>query len=107
MQDVLGLEAVGINRPALARQCFFQTELFGQHLWYGIYLDGGWAHLHVEGYDQVDARDKPLLTIADGAEGLRTICQLVAALERSGVKEIRLPLQVGEPGHPDCWTIAS
>jgi hypothetical protein len=105
LQDVVGLEATRIARPALARQCFFQTELFGQHLRYALWIDGGWANLSVEGFDQVDAPTKPLLTVAAGAEGFRTVCKLIAGLERAGVKAIRLPLQLGEVGMDDCWVV--
>ena len=108
MQDVLALEAVGIRRPGLARRCYFETELFGANLRYAIHLDGGWCFLHVEGLDQVDgAPSKPLLKVADGTAGLQILCRLVRDLERSGVREIKLPLRLGEEGNPDSWLIKS
>jgi hypothetical protein len=106
LQDVLGLEATGIRRPGLARRCYFETELFGQNLRYAVWLDGSWANVVVEGFDQTaDAPARPLLTIGATSEGFRTICKLITSLERSGVREIRLPLQVGTPGMLDSWLI--
>jgi hypothetical protein len=106
MQDVLGLETTRIARPALARQCFFQTQLFGANLRYAIHLDGGFAYLHVEGYNQTAAPEKPLLRVPDGTEGLKILCRLIRDLERSGTTAIHLPLQLGEPGMADSWVIA-
>jgi hypothetical protein len=39
--------------------------------------------------------------------GFEVVCRLISALERSGTTEIRLPLQLGEEGHPDSWLITS
>jgi hypothetical protein len=83
-------------------------EAYGQNLRYELWIDGGFLFFSAAGLDQAQADEpsKPLLTIADGYEGFRTVCKLIAALERSGVTEICLPLRLGEPGHPDCWVIA-
>jgi hypothetical protein len=107
LQDVLGLEATGIRRPGLARSCYFETELFGKHLSYSVHLDGGWAYLRVEGYDQTDGAPSTLLMVADGTEGLKVLCRLVRDLERSGVREIKLPMEIGEPGQVDNWLIVN
>jgi hypothetical protein len=47
-----------------------------------------------------------LLTIGDGPDGWQTICRLVAALERSGIKSLTpKPIELGTPGLPDSWVI--
>ena len=89
----------------LARRGYFETELFGQHLHYSVHLDGGWCFCHVGGYDQSDPPVKPLLRVANGSEGLKVLCKLIRDLERSGVTEIRLPLQIGTTGMLDSWLI--
>ena len=100
-----GLETTRIARPALARQCFCETELFGRFLRYYINLDGGWAHLNCEGLDQIDGPKKPLLVVAAGPAGFKVICELIAALERSGTTQVHLPMQIGQPPNPDSWVI--
>ena len=105
--ETVGLQSVGgIRREALARQWCFEAELFGEHLRYALWLDGGWVNLRCEGLDQVDASAKPLLTIAAGAKGFEVVCRLIAELERSGVKRIELPLQLGQEGMVDSWLIS-
>ena len=79
-----------------------------ERLQYHLWLDGGFLFFQAAGLDQAcDESSKPLLTIAAGAKGFEVVCRLIAALERSGVTEIRLPLQVGELGMADAWLLAS
>jgi hypothetical protein len=108
LERTLALETVPINRPATARRWFFQLEAFGERLRYNLWTDGGYLFFQAAGLDQAcDEPSKPLLMVAAGAKGFETCSKLIASLERSGVREIKLPMQVGEPGMPDCWVIAS
>jgi hypothetical protein len=47
-----------------------------------------------------------LLTIGATSEGFRTVCKLVRDLERSGIREIRLPMEIGEEEMADSWLIS-
>jgi hypothetical protein len=107
LENTCALETIPINRPATARRWFFQMDAYGERLQYRLWIDGGFLFLQAAGLDQVcDESSKGLLTVGAGAEGFRTVCKLIAALERSGIKEIRLPLQLGEVGMADSWVIA-
>jgi hypothetical protein len=47
-----------------------------------------------------------LFNIGDGPTGWTTIRRFLQALERSGLKSLRSrPIQLGEPGSPDCFVI--
>jgi hypothetical protein len=107
LEKVLALETVPINRPATARRWFFQMDAYGERLQYHLWTDGGFLFFQAAGLDQpCDESSKPLLTIAAGAKGFEVVCRLIAALERSGVKRIELPLQLGEEGMVDSWRIS-
>jgi hypothetical protein len=108
LERTLALETVPINRPATARRWFFQMEAFSERLQYRLSIDGGYLFFQAAGLDQAcDESSKPLLTIGATSEGFRTTCRLIAALERSGVKAIRLPMEIGTPGMADSWLLAS
>jgi hypothetical protein len=108
LEKTLALETVPINRPATARRWFFQMDAFSERLQYHLWVDGGFLFFQVAGLDQpCDESSKPLLTIGAGAKGFEVVCRLIAALERSGVKRIELPMEIGEPGMADNWLIAS
>ena len=107
LEEILGLKLTPMQRPALERQSYFECQGYGKNLRYALWLDGGWLNFVAEGLDQTDGPSKPLLTIEDGAKGFEVVCKLIAAMERSGIKRVELPLQLGEPPNPDCWVIVS
>jgi hypothetical protein len=77
----------------------------GRQLCYSILLDGGWVHLSVQPMDLGDSLER-IVTLADGTEGWSTVSRLVLALERSGIASLTpRPIQLGEPGSPDCFVI--
>jgi hypothetical protein len=105
LSNLLDLEVLGCGRAGDAPAQSCKLELSGQFLAYDITLDGGWIFLSVAVMDRGDPPES-LLSLADNAENWRTICQLVAALERSAIRELQpRPLEIGPPG-PNCWVIA-
>ena len=81
-------------------------EIAGRHLFYSILLDGGFVFLSVQPMDCGDCMER-IVGVGDGPDGWQTICRLVAALERSGITSLTpKPIQLGEPGLPDCWVIS-
>jgi hypothetical protein len=75
----------------------------GRWLAFRIVLDGGWIVLSAQRMDSGDPEES-LLTAADGPSGWQTVCRLLAALERSGIKELRKPIELGDFGR-DAWVI--
>jgi hypothetical protein len=56
----------------------------------------------------MDEGDQPgfLFNVGDGPAGWLTVSKFVQALERSGIKSLKKrPIQLGEPGSPDCFAI--
>jgi hypothetical protein len=105
-QQTLAMEVITIGRAAdnLTEDCLM--EVGGRWLFFRIALRGGWVWLSV---CLMDEGDEPqlLLNVGDGPEGWRTICRLVAALERNQIKSLEpRPLEIGESGSPDSWVIA-
>ena len=93
----------GRDGGAPLRSC--KLECAGAHLLYDIALDGGWIFVGVAGMDS-SAKPDLLFTIGDHAQGWQTVCKFVAALERSGVRELQpRPLRVGAPEVPNSWVI--
>jgi hypothetical protein len=91
----LKIETLSIERECFDRMDSCTLIATGKWLAYHITLDGGWVFLRVQ---LMDAGDEPqqLLSGADGAKGWRTICRLVAALERNQVKSLERPIEAGE-----------
>ena len=70
------------------------------------FADGGFVFLSVQPMDCGDCMER-IVGVGDGPDGWQTICRLVAALERSGITSLTpKPIQLGEPGLPDCWVIS-
>jgi hypothetical protein len=105
LENRAGLETLNIGRGALDRKDSCTLELSGRHLFYSVLLDGGFVFLSVQPMDCGDSLER-LVGVGDGSDGWKTICRLVAALERSGLKSLTpKPIQLGTPGLPDSWVI--
>jgi hypothetical protein len=95
-ERVLGLELLGIGREGLAPRESCVLEMCGRCLFYSILLDGGFVFLSAQPMDSGDSLEK-LVTVGDCADGWRTVCRLVEALEHSGITSLHpRPLELGE-----------
>lgn len=94
-ENTLGTEVLSIGRSAdnSIEDCVM--AICGRWLAYRIALRGGWIWLFAS---LMDSADKPelLLNVGDGETGWKTICQLIAALERNQVKSLERPIEAGE-----------
>jgi hypothetical protein len=100
-----GLEVLNIGRAGLDRKDSCTLELSGRHLFYTVFLDGGWVFLSAQPMDGVDSPER-LIGVGDGPSGWQDICHLIIALERSAIKSLTpRPLQLGTPGSADCFVI--
>ena len=105
LEDRAGLETLQIGRGGLEPKGSCTLEMFGRYLFYLMFLDGGFVAVSVQLMDSGDSLEK-LMTVSDSSDGWRTVCRLVLALERSGLKSLKeRPIQLGEPGSPDCFAI--
>ena len=105
LENRAGLDTLAIGRDGLAPKDSCLLEMSGRQLFYSILLDGGWVAVSVQSMDTGDSPEK-LMTVGDGADGWQMVCRLVAALERSGITTLTpKPIQLGEPGSPDCFVI--
>jgi hypothetical protein len=105
LENRAGLETLNIGRGALDRKDSCTLELSGRHLFYSVLLDGGFVFLSAQPMDCGDSLEK-LVAVGDGPTGWQTICHLIVALERSGITCLTpKPIQLGEPGSPDCFVI--
>jgi hypothetical protein len=74
-------------------------------LFYSVLLDGGFVFLSAQPMDLGDSLER-LVAVGDGSDGWQTICHLIVTLERSGITSLTpKPIQLGEPGSPDCYVI--
>ena len=93
-ENTLGTEVLSIGRSAdnTTEDCVM--GLCGKRLAYRIAFRAGWIWLFAS---LMDSADNPelLLNVGDGQAGWRTICQLVAALERNQVKSLARPIEAG------------
>ena len=105
LETKAGLETLAIGREGCAPAHSCTLEMSGRHLFYSLLLDGGFLFLSAQPMDLGDCLER-LVTVADGPEGWQTICRLVAALERSGLRSLTpKPIELGTPGMPDSWVI--
>jgi hypothetical protein len=102
----LGMVVLSIGREALARRDSCTLVATGKWLAFHITLDGGWIWLSAQLMDQGD-EPAALLTVGDGSQGWRTICRLIAALERNKIKTLGpRPLEIQDgPGGINTWVI--
>ena len=94
LETKLGADVLSIGRSAdnATEDCVL--ELCGKWFAYRIALRGGWIWLSACLMDKGDAVQH-LLSVGDGPEGWRTICRLVAALERNELKSLTRPIEAG------------
>jgi hypothetical protein len=105
LENRAGLETLNIGREGLAPTNSCTLELSGRHLFYSVLLDGGFVFLSAQPMDCGDSLER-LVGVGDGSDGWKTICHLIVAFERSGITCLApKPIQLGEPGLPDCWVI--
>ena len=105
LENRAGLETLNIGRGALDRKDSCTLELSGRHLFYSVLLDGGFVFLSAQLMDGGDSLQK-FLAVGDGPSGWETICHLIIAFERSGLKSFsQRPIELGKPGSPDCFVI--
>jgi hypothetical protein len=91
----LGLDTLDIGRGGLDRKDSCTLELSGAHLCYVVVLDGGFVSVSAQPMDSGESLEK-LMTVGDGPDGWRTICQLLQALEHSEIKSLHpRPLEIG------------
>jgi hypothetical protein len=104
LQAAAGLELILIGRSAddMTNDCVL--ELTGRWLSYKIELHGTWVWLSVCLMDFGERWEK-LFNVGDTTAGWTTMKSFVFALERSGIKSLQRPIQIGEVGDPDCWVI--
>jgi hypothetical protein len=106
MEGRAGLETLNIGRDGLGPEDSCCLEITGRHLFYSLLLDGGLVFVSVQPMDSVESLEK-LVILPDGADGWRTVCRFVLALERSGRQSLTpRPIELGTPGSPDSWVIA-
>jgi hypothetical protein len=99
-----GLETLSIGRGGLEPANSCTLEISGRQLHYSILLDGGFVFLSVQPLDGGDS--ERLVGVGDTVDGWQTVCRLVSALERSGIKSLTpKPIELGTPGMPDCFVI--
>jgi hypothetical protein len=96
-----GLEVESFGRTGLARKDTCLLEMSGKHLAYTVLLDGGWIFIGAQEMDRGDAQ--VLVTVADGPEGWQTTCRLISTLERSGLRSLVRPFQVGGDSGPGAF----
>jgi hypothetical protein len=96
LEDKLGLETLNIGRQALARKDSCTLEICGAHLFYTVVIDGGFVFVLAQAMDAPAGSLESLLSVGDTPEGWRTICKLIAALERHPVKSLERPIEAGE-----------
>jgi hypothetical protein len=104
-EHVLGMEVLSIGRSADSKDdCLM--ELSGRYLFLHVALRGGWIWVSACGMDEGD-QPEFLFNVGDGPAGWTTVSKFVQALERSGLKSLQeRPIQLGEPGSPDCFAIS-
>jgi hypothetical protein len=99
-ENTLGMQVLSIGRSAddhINREdCVM--EICGRWLARRIALRGGWIWLSACLMDSGN-QPEPLVNFGDGEAGWTTICQLIAALERSGIRSLQpRPLEIGPIG---------
>jgi hypothetical protein len=104
LENEWGMDVLSIGRECFDRKDSCTLSVTGKWLAYYVTLDGGWVFLRVQ---LLDLGDEPqqLLSVGDGEAGWKTICQLIAALERGEIKSLARPIEIGESGK-DCWVIS-
>ena len=106
LENNAGLETLAIGRGGLEPKDSCTLEMSGRHLFYVLKMDGGFVFVSVQSMDRGESLEK-LMIVADGPDGWTTCCRLVVALERSGIASLTpKPIQLGEPGSPDCFVIS-
>jgi hypothetical protein len=105
LEDTLGIELVSIGRAGLDRKDTCCLECAGRNLFYWVRIDGGFVFLSAVALDDPMSKPEPLLSIGDTADGWKQISRLTAALERSGIKSLDRPIEVGLGGS-NGWVIA-
>ena len=106
LERVAGIFPESVCRGGLDRKDMYSLQASGRHLSYTLKTDGGWIFLSVQPMDTGDPPEILLITV-DGPLGWQTSCNLVRALERSGISKLQpRPLELGEPGSKDCWVIS-
>jgi hypothetical protein len=90
----LDIEILGIGRSGLDRKDSCTMETVGKHLAYWIILDGGFIFLRAQEVDSCKLPEQ-LFSIGDTADGWRTLCQVIRALERNKVRSLQRPIEAG------------
>ncbi len=104
LERVAGVSVESLGRGGLDRQHSFTLEASGRHLAYRIRTDGGWIFVSAGPMDTGDSEF--LVSLADGKAGWNACSRLILALERSDVVTLQpRPLELGQPGSPDCFVI--
>ena len=104
MAHTFDLEVLSIGRGADEPEGSCTLEVAGGHLFYAVTVGGGSVSVSAQVLDRGGL--EYLVRLADNADGWRTVCQLIAGLERGGVRSLQRPIRIGEPGNPDSWVIA-
>ena len=98
LADELGVSIESIGRGALDRKDSRTLEACGKYLAYTVVLDGRFLFLRVALMDE-DNSPEELLSVGDTKAGWKTMCQVIRALERNGVRSLERPIAAGS------WTI--
>jgi hypothetical protein len=95
LQEKLSMEVLSIGRGGLEPENSHVLEICGRSLLYVIKLDG--CERILLSMQLLDSASEPglFLNIDDGPEGWRTICRLVAALERNECRSLKRPIEAG------------
>jgi hypothetical protein len=68
-----------------------------------LLVAGGWVNVFACGLDT--GAEEKLLVAGAGPSGFRTVCLLIHALERAGIKSLERPIEIGGEEGPDSWVI--
>lgn len=106
LENRVGLETESIGRGGLEPTNSCTLQMSGCQLFYSIFWEGGSVTISVQPMDVAEDSPEKIMTVGDCADGWRSICRLVLALERSGLASLTpKPIQLGEPGGRDCFVI--
>jgi hypothetical protein len=96
---------VALRAPLDAKEQIAEPADYDAHVALNdITLDHDWILFSVALLHRGDPPER-LLGVADDAESWQVVCRMIAAMERSGLRSLEKPIEIGDGG-PNSWVIA-
>jgi hypothetical protein len=102
LTNTVGLEVLSFGRSACAKHYECELVLTGRFLEYVVRLDHDRVFVLVALMDKGDPLED-LFAVPDSGEGWQNAARVIAAMERSGIKSLERPFQIGSELGPGAF----